>query len=75
MRARTGVDTVVKASLADVINFFSSQGFAGDIHQPYICLSSGKSEEGTTTDWWTVASLFFRGVPETSVSTEDVTRR
>jgi len=50
MRARTGVDTVVKASLADVINFFSSQGFAGDIHQPSICLSSGRSEEGTTTD-------------------------
>lgn len=50
MRARTGVDTVVKASLADVINFVSFQGFAGDIHQPYIYLSSGRYEEGTTTD-------------------------
>lgn len=50
MRARAGVATVVKASLADVINFFPFQGFAGDVHQPYICLSSGRYEEGTATD-------------------------
>lgn len=41
MRARTGVDTIVKTSLANVIDFFLFQGFAGDrqvhgIPAPYL---------------------------------------